>query len=119
MPDPTKTTVKRAWLVSASLLSAVFVTVTAQRAPVPTTGRERISINDGWRFMKDDPPGSTVSLLYDVRPDDGNARDNRPADAEPEKAVSVPATVATIKRWILPTGNPFIKDPAARHQRPS
>jgi hypothetical protein len=29
--------------------------------------RERISINDGWRFTKGDPTNITTSLLYDVR----------------------------------------------------
>ena len=111
--------VKRSWIVIAALVVLVFVTATAQQLPAAIPGRERILINDGWRFMKDDPPGNSVSLLFDVRPDDGNARDDRPADAEPEKRAPDGAPVSTIKHWILPTGNPFIKDPARRHPRPS
>jgi beta-galactosidase len=105
-------------LSSFSLLTAlVAVAVAAQPVPQPTPGRERMSINDGWRFTKDDPPG-TASLLYDVRPDAADARDDRPADAEPEKAAAVRATVPTIRQWILPSANPFIRDPAKWHRRP-
>ena len=79
----------------------------------------RVSINDGWRFTKGDPPRHTGSLLYDVRPAIADAGDDRPADAEPQRAVEVRAQTATIKAWILPTGNPFITQPAARHARPA
>jgi beta-galactosidase len=54
-----------------------------------------------------------------VRPEVKDARDDRPADAEPLAAAKAAATAPTIKRWILPTGNAFIKDPAKRHPRPS
>ena len=47
------------FLLSQMLL---FSSLMAQAAP-----RERISINDNWRFTKGDPTNSTVSLLYDVR----------------------------------------------------
>jgi beta-galactosidase len=80
--------------------------------------RERMSINDGWRFAKGDPPGSTVSLLYDVRPEVRDERDDRPADAEPRPPVQVDTRTVTLKPWILPTGNPFIKNPSQRHARP-
>ena len=50
-----------------------------------------------------------------MRPDVSDARDDRPADAEPEAAARARATVPTLKAWILPTGNPFIKDAARRH----
>ena len=51
--------------------------------------RERISLNDDWRFTKVDPPGIEGSLAYDK-----------------------------IKQWILPTGNAFIKDEARRYAQP-
>lgn len=103
------------FLLAAVLVGAVLA---AQRSVQPATGRERISINNDWRFTREDPPGTTVSLLYDVRPDAGDAREDRPADAEPEKAAAVRGTMPTIKAWILPTANAFIRDPAKRHQRP-
>jgi beta-galactosidase len=63
----------------------VISTFAAQTTPP----RERISINDDWRFMKGDPPGYALHLVYNE-----------------------------MKPWILPTGNPFIKDAARRHAQP-
>ena len=103
-----------------ALLAVLALTVVAaQPSPPVAAGRERISINDDWQFQKDDPPGIAISLLYDARPDVAGARDDRPADAEPERAAAVRATIPTIKQWILPTANPFIKDPTKKHRRPS
>ena len=51
--------------------------------------RERISIDDNWRFAQRDPTNNTVDLSYDA-----------------------------IKQWILPTSNPFIKDPSHQYVRP-
>ena len=107
---------------SALVAAALFVVLSGQ-APIETAQaqgvpRARISIDEGWRFKKDDPPGNTISLLYDVRPEVRDEMDDRPADAEPEARAKVEAAVQTIKRWILPTGNPFIKDPAKRHMKP-
>jgi len=59
------------------------------RADIATGQRTRQSINDGWRFTRGDPPGTTTSLRYD-----------------------------DVKAWILPTGNAFVADPARRTQRP-
>lgn len=82
--------------------------------------RETILLNDGWRFRKDDPPGNTVDLRYDVRPEVGRRRDDGPADAKPEEAARPGAEARTVlKPWILPTANAFIKDPAKRHVRPA
>ena len=92
---------------AASLLTAILATVNAQPFPAAPTGRVRIAINEDWRFTKGDPPGHTRSLLYDVRPEIADDRDDRPADAEPQRAAQVRAREGTIKAWILPTGNPF------------
>ena len=51
--------------------------------------RERVLLESGWRFMRGDP-GPAEDLGYDV-----------------------------LAPWILPTGNPFIRDPGKRHTRPS
>ena len=81
--------------------------------------RERISLDDDWRFQPGDPKGNLVSLLYDVRPETRNQKDDGPADAMPRVAATTAASEKTvIKRWILPTGNAFIKDPARRFARP-
>jgi beta-galactosidase len=78
--------------------------------------RERISIDQGWRFRQGDPtkvgPGS---LLYDVRPNaNGGDQRERLAEATEDPAQLSVAGQAVLKPWILPTGNRFIKDPAKR-----
>ena len=83
-------------------------------------GRERISINDDWRFTKGDPTNiNSKSLLYDVRPV-SRGEDQRERLAEvTEDASKVAATgQPVLKPWILPSGNRFIKDPAQRFVRP-
>ena len=80
--------------------------------------RRRISINDNWRFMKYASPEEADELIYDVRPDDADARDDRPADAEPTERVGVTDDRLVLKPWVLPTGNRFIQDPADQHARP-
>ncbi|HEX7069997.1 MAG TPA: beta-galactosidase GalB [Rhodothermales bacterium] len=103
---------------------AVLVTIgcgNSRDAASPGSGasvRERISINEGWRFSRGDPPGYTGRLDYDVRPEIEDAQDDRPADAQPTEAVEVEATGPVLKPWILPSGNDFIADPAKRHVRP-
>ena len=90
---------------------------TVARSPSP---RKRISLNSDWRFQKNDPAGNTVALLYDVRPEVKNARDDKAADSRPEEAAARRAQNQTVlKPWILPTGNAFLKDPARRYVRPA
>ena len=109
-------------LVAVGLVLPAACTTTSRTVPAEATPqpapRERVSINEGWRFTKDDPPGNTVSLSYDVRPEVTDDRDDRPADARPTEAVDVEATGQVLKPWILPAGNAFVRDPARRHARP-
>lgn len=69
-------------------------------APPAQQGRERIGINDGWRFSRSEhnPDG----LLYDRRPDTINVTNPQ-----------------ILKPWILPSGNEFISDPSKRYTRPA
>src|SRR6266849_2945708 len=104
-----------AWLIPA-LVSGSF---SAQAA-----ARERISINDNWRFTKGDPANNTVGLLYDVRRGQ-TIRRLAEAEADGNAALNESATsneltnpfMAT-KQWILPTGNEFLKDASRRFARP-
>ncbi|GKT57590.1 beta-galactosidase [Colletotrichum tofieldiae] len=70
------------------------------RQNVSSTGRERVSINKGWRFWRSEfnPDG----LIYDHRPDLENLTDTY-----------------VLKPWILPSANDFINDPAQHHERPT
>jgi len=106
----------------ARVLGIVFIAATSMATDSP---RERISIDDNWRFTEGDPTNMPVSLLYDVRQQvavrrlaeaeaDGNAVGGV---ANSNEAASAPTAV--IKPWILPTGNQFIKDPSRRFVRPA
>jgi beta-galactosidase len=80
--------------------------------------RERISINEGWRFYKYDSPSKADNLIYDIRPERFERRDDRVADAQPAEAVKVEESQDMLKQWILPSGNRFIKDQVKWHIRP-
>ena len=90
----------------------------SQSPATGNTGRERISINNGWKFYRYASQKAADSLQYDVRPDVQETRDDKAADSRPTEAVSVAATQKVLKPWILPTGNSFIKDPAKRYKQP-
>lgn len=82
------------------------------------TPRQHISLNEDWRFYKYESMEKADHLIYDVRPEVKDNRDDRSADAQPTEAVKTEATQEWLKPWILPTGNNFIKDPAKRYVRP-
>src|SRR5438128_2666228 len=68
-------------------------------------GRERIPINQGWKFFRYGPAIKADDLIYDLRPEIRENRDDRPADARPTDAVGLTDTGTGLKPWILPTGN--------------
>ncbi|MBN2863986.1 MAG: DUF4982 domain-containing protein [Bacteroidales bacterium] len=78
--------------------------------------RERILINEGWRFFKYET--SADNLIYDVRPEVRGYGDDRPADSRPREAAELEVNQMVLKPWILPSGNDFINDPDKRHVRP-
>jgi len=80
-------------------------------------GRERICIDEGWRFMR--YSGEPDSLYYDVRPRVANRNDNKVADTRASESAVGTVSEGALKKWILPSANDFINDPAKRHQRPS
>jgi beta-galactosidase len=102
------------------LMMASMVTILLQTGCITDieSMRERISINEDWRFYKYDAEEKADSLIYDVRPEVKDTNDVVVADEMPTEAVKVEATQKVLKPWILPTGNNFIKDPAKRHIRP-
>ena len=83
---------------------------------VPQTARQRISINDGWRFIR--YTGEPDTLIYDARPLVTDRNDNKVADTRASEAGVATSSIHALKSWILPSANPFIKDPARRHARP-
>ena len=78
--------------------------------------RQRININEGWRFMRYN--GEPDKLIYDVRPEISDRNDNIVADSKPTESVKVISGETVLKKWILPAANDFINDPLKNHQRP-
>ena len=87
--------------------------------PKQTPARERISINDHWRFTRGDPTNiNSQNLLYDVRPvSRGEDQSERLAEATEDAVKLSAATFPLLKHFILPSGNQFLKDPAKRFVR--
>ncbi|MBN1791587.1 MAG: DUF4982 domain-containing protein [Bacteroidales bacterium] len=80
--------------------------------------RQRISINQGWRFFKYESAADADNLIYDVRPPIDNPGEVKEADSKPTEAVEMDNGQMVLKPWILPSGNDFIKDPGKWHIRP-
>ncbi|HEX9973651.1 MAG TPA: beta galactosidase jelly roll domain-containing protein, partial [bacterium] len=100
------------------LLACTTALVQAPAAWINSIHRQRISINEDWRFYKYDSIAKADGLIYDLRPEVQDHKDDRPADAKPTEAEDVEAAQMVLKPWILPTGNDFIKDAAKRYARP-
>ena len=66
----------------ATLFALVAAITTAANTP-----RERISINENWRFTKGDPNGDPTGLIYDVRPEVKDKKDDKAADSERQGAI--------------------------------
>jgi beta-galactosidase len=107
-----------AFLECLILLIGTPALMQAEMTGTDSVPRQRISINEDWRFHKYIAKEKADSLIYDVRP--GVRKTDRVviADEMPMEAVKVEARQNVLKPWILPTGNDFIKDPAKRHVRP-
>jgi len=82
--------------------------------------RERLLLNQGWRFALGDAAPASPGLAYDLRPEVKDARDDVAADSKPQEAEALRVSgQQVLKAWILPTANAFIADPARRHVRPA
>ncbi|MBK1880448.1 hypothetical protein JIN87_26415 [Pelagicoccus mobilis] len=65
--------------------------------------RERILINDGWRFMKYESLEDADDLIYDVRPEITDTKDDKDADTEPTDAVEINSNQDVLKPSIPQT----------------
>jgi beta-galactosidase len=88
-------------LISYILLLSVYQQI-AEAFTIGKTGpgRERLSLNEGWRFLR--TTENPDNLIYDRRPD-----------------LVVENSTTILKPWILPSGNDFINGPANHRQRPA
>ncbi|HSC53137.1 MAG TPA: beta-galactosidase GalB [Phnomibacter sp.] len=90
--------------------------VTVLTAQPSTSPRERISLNEGWRFML--YTGQPDSLQYDTRPAVSFHNDNVVADTRAADTGKGHSSAHILKPWILPTANAFIADTNRWHKRP-
>ena len=100
---------KRAFVmgISISFLATALV-INAELSQAQTFSRERISLNEHWRFIRGDPTNITESLLYDVRKRqavrrlaEAESHGNSSANQAVTNEASNPPP-AVIKEWILP-----------------
>ncbi|MBD0295529.1 MAG: DUF4982 domain-containing protein [Flavisolibacter sp.] len=106
--------------IADGLFLGLIITVVVNFLPtfaMAQQGRQKILINDNWRFIKGDP-ADAHDLSYDVRPRVTNRNDDVVADTRATESVTVTSSDKVLKKWILPSANDFIKDPAKHHQRP-
>ncbi|SFD98226.1 beta-galactosidase [Chitinophaga sp. CF118] len=103
-------------LIGSSFKSFGSIVQSKNKIHPGASTRERISINEGWKFFRYD--AEPDKLIYDVRPEVTDHNDNKVADSRPTEAVTINSSEKVLKNWILPSGNDFIADPAKRHQRP-
>jgi beta-galactosidase len=80
--------------------------------------RQKILINEGWKFYKYTAAEKADTLIYDERPEILNHNDNKVADTRATESGMVTSSARALKSWILPSANDFIKDPLKHHQRP-
>src|SRR5690606_5753579 len=103
----------------AALLLMLATLATGLPASAGEAPRERIRLDEGWRFHRGDPPGVDGRLDYDVRPQVAASADGKDADSRPDAAVRVQADRPVLEPWILPTANRFIRAPSPRHVPPA
>lgn len=77
--------------------------------------RERISIDEDWRFMRYE--SQSDSLFYELRPSIINSNDNIVADTKPVITNQITGNQG-LKKWILPSANFFIKDSLRKYIKP-
>jgi len=85
--------------------------------PPPPGHRDRISINDGWRFMR--YTGEPDTLIYDTRPLVTDRNDNKVADTRASEAAVATSSTHALKNWILPSMDDlFFGEYLMQHKRP-
>lgn len=107
--------VKTVWVILG--LQLLFNTDGLAQQNLKSTSRERIKLNEGWKFMR--YSSEPDKLMYDIRPEIGEVNDSKVADSRPTGAVLIDSKENVLKKWILPTANPFIKDPNKKYIRPA
>lgn len=102
-----------------ALLTFAFTACTPSSEPDSSSTRERILINEDWRFFKYESADQADTLVYDIRPAFEDDEDGKEADAMPTEAVDLADAKNVLKPWILPSANAFIAKEEDRYPVPS
>jgi len=105
-------------IIDVIILSSALTPVQNLRAENDIQPRQRLSLNDDWKFYKYESPNDADDIIYDVRPQINDYNDVKPADTRPTESEEIQATRRVLKPWILPNGNDFIKDSTKQCRRP-
>ncbi|HTR41960.1 MAG TPA: beta-galactosidase GalB [Pseudomonadales bacterium] len=92
----------------------ILLFIGARSAFAADSPRERIPINNDWRFTKGDPANGSTGMFCNIwarKPISDEANTDSVKD-------NTNAPLPVIEQWVLPTGNGFIKDAAKRQVRP-
>ncbi len=92
--------------VAVGVLAALLAGLAPSDLRAADSPRQRISLDDDWRFVKGDPQGMSVNLTY-------------PTAFSAGRGGQRPDPNSGIAAFILPTGNWLIADPAKRYTRPA
>lgn len=111
-------TKRTAFLLCRGLLLSSTLSLFAAK-PINGSLREHLSINDGWKFYRYSGSEQPDHLIYDVRPEVTDAKDDKPADAMPTDPDFISSGKGVLNEWILPSGNEFISDAGKRYVRPA
>jgi len=79
-----------------------FAVADAQTARnASSSQRQRVSLNEGWRFMRYN--GEADKLMYDDRPKVTSHNDNVVADTRASDSGVAASSADVLKKWVLPT----------------
>lgn len=98
------------------IIQLLFFTINTYGQLEQPLTRERIKINEDWRFFRyyENPD----TLIYDDRPNVKDKNDDKVADTKASVSEVIKSSSKALKKWILPTANDFIKDTLKWHYRP-
>ena len=105
--------------INKLVVLCLLVSIDLLSATKETALRERISLNEGWKFFKYSFLAQADRLIYDVRPEVDNKGEYLVADAKPTEAVELKSSKEVLKAWIMPTANSYIADKTKRYNRPA
>lgn len=84
----------------------------------PTAVRQRILLDQDWKFYKYKSTDEADDLYYDVRPEVNSVNDAKAADTPATEAEKLEASEKALKPYILPSANAFISDHSNHYKRP-